>query len=104
MKNYLDIDNFELTFTYDSSEDSLAFVTSRPLLNGDIVLLLCNIYGMLNPEDREIATTISLKTLAAREEIAEVITDVEEIPVPEEAPVVEEATATEETIVDEQQV
>ena len=101
MKNHLNIDNFELTFTYESSEDSLAFVTSRPLLNGDIVLLLCNLYGMLNAEDREIATTISLKTLAVREETAEVITDVQEIPVADETAVVEEITVTEETIVDE---
>jgi len=57
------MNDFDVTLKYDSKDDKISFNTSRPLTNADVVLLLSNLMGLLNEEDRRMATTIALRTV-----------------------------------------
>ena len=67
MEPTLSIKDLEVTISYDSNEDRVTFSSSRELINADIVLLLCNLYGLIDVKDRELATTIALQTVVNRE-------------------------------------
>lgn len=56
------VDDLEVKFLYDSSEDKVEMKASRDLTHMDIIMLLSNILILLKEEDQIIAASIALQT------------------------------------------
>ncbi len=63
----IDLENFSITLTYSKDDDKVSIKKDRALNRGEIVMLLSNLFLLLERDEREFASKIALEAIKSKE-------------------------------------